>query len=197
MLEGNLINIDLVVLSQWKRPGAMQLYRHLNKVWRGGRKPFVYERDLEELACGHLLMSRTKDTKRNFTAILRELEGGGFLCPLDTKERFSRSNGSWRVRLEIQTNSKSSPAIAQSNNEGKSTEAQQLVRMYHHHRFGTTDHCATSKEVACANRLLVKADLNNLLKLTPVVASIVKKALADDLYFGFAERHYQQALQQQ
>ena len=71
----------------------MQLYRHLNKVWHGGRKPLLYERDLEELACGHLLMSRTKDTKRNFSAIVAEMESKMFIAPLPPERAVHQVTG--------------------------------------------------------------------------------------------------------
>jgi hypothetical protein len=111
----------------------MQLYRHLNKVWHGGRKPSLYERDLEELACGHLLMSRTKDTKRNFTAIVAEMQSKQFIAPLPPEQRFTKSQGRWRVRIEPYKSLVISPEKTAIEIAG--AEDQLLVAAYLRHRF--------------------------------------------------------------
>jgi hypothetical protein len=49
------------------------------------------------------------------------------------------------------------------------------------------------KELACARRLLAKASLTRLLELTPAVAASVRSRKANDLYFSFAERFYEEA----
>ena len=192
--EGNLLSIDLDLLASWDRPGAMQLYRHLNKVWHGGRKRSVYERDLEELACGHLLMSRTKDTKRNFAAIVAEMESKQFIAPLPSGERFIKSQGRWRVRIEPYHTVRE-PGVRNASHAAPPSDAQSLATAYLRHRYpGETDRTPAAKEVECARRLLQKAILSRLLELTPVVATSVRSRNANDLYFSFAERFYEEAL---
>lgn len=192
--EGNLLSIDLELLASWDRPGTMQLYRHLNKVWHGGRKPSLYERDLEELACGHLLMSRTKDTKRNFAAIVAEMESKQFIAPLSPSERFTKSQGRWRVRIEPQKVPNKSPEST-ATNIAAGAEDQLLAAAYLRHRFaGDAVRSPALKELACARRLLAKAPLTRLLDLTPAVAASVQSRKANDLYFSFAERFYEDAL---
>lgn len=195
--EGNLINVDLELLASWKRPGAMQLYRHLNKVWKGGRKPFSYERDLVELACGHLLMSRTKDTKRNLSAIIAEMEAKAYLAAMPGEERFYKSNGRWRVRLELHTDHRRNTATEPKPTAVSDRVVVSLVQEYHLQRFGTADYHPTSKEIACGERLLAKASLETLREVTSAVVAKVKKAQANDLYFGFAERFYEEAIRSQ
>ena len=192
--EGNLLSIDLELLASWDRPGAMQLFRHLNKVWHGGRKPSVYERDLEELACGHLLMSRTKDTKRNFAAIVAEMESKQFIAPLPPDQRFTKSQGRWRVRIEPH-HARRESAGKKTDNTAPASESQSLATAYLRHRFaGEADRKPAAKEVECAQRLLKKASLSRLLELTPAVAATVRSRKANDLYFSFAERFYEDAL---
>ena len=192
--EGNLLSIDLELLASWDRPGTMQLYRHLNKVWHGGRKPSLYERDLEELACGHLLMSRTKDTKRNFTAIIAEMESKQFIAPLPPSERFAKSQGRWRVLIEPHKALEHSPE-KKAIKTAAGAEDQLLAVAYLRHRFaGGAARSPAMKELACARRLLAKASLTRLLELTPAVAASVQSRKANDLYFSFAERLYEEAL---
>ena len=193
--EGNLLSIDLELLASWDRPGAMQLYRHLNKVWHGGRKPSLYERDMEELACGHLLMSRTKDTKRNFAAIVAEMESKQFIAPLPPEQRFIKSQGRWRVRIEPHKVPGQLAGVDRRSKYAAGTEDQQLVAAYLRHRFaGGAARSPAMKELACARRLLAKASLARLLELTPAVAASVQSRKANDLYFSFAERFYEDAL---
>ena len=41
LLNGNLLNINLELLSQFKSHAGAQYYRHLNKVWHSGNKIFI------------------------------------------------------------------------------------------------------------------------------------------------------------
>ena len=191
--EGNLLSIDLELLASWNRPGAMQLYRHLNKVWHGGRKPSVYERDLEELACGHLLMSRTKDTKRNFAAIVSEMEAKQFIAPLPPDQRYTKSQGRWRVRIEPHAQN-GGTASKTATEATSASEPRELVTTYLSHRFAVVGRAPATKEIECARRLLTKASLSRLLDLSPTVSATVRSRNASDLYFSFAERVYEDAL---
>lgn len=76
---GNLLDIDLDFFFSLRRPTAKALYRHLNKRWHSGRKPKTYERDLRDLACGHLGLTDSKDLKRNFLQAVSELHERGYL----------------------------------------------------------------------------------------------------------------------
>jgi hypothetical protein len=140
-----------------------------------------------------LLMSRTKDTKRNFAAIVSEMETRKFIAPLSPDQRFIRSQGRWRVRIE---------PYASQDTEGGSTakvreptsEPRALATAYLSQRFAAAEREPSSKEIACARRLLAKSALQQLLDVTPAVAATVRSRNANDLYFSFAERFYEDAL---
>jgi hypothetical protein len=88
--EGNVLPINLRLLFGWSRPGAKQLHRQLNKTWRDGQKPTLYERDLRELACGYLGMTNSQSLKRNFHQVVIEMEHKGYLTPMAFEDRYIR-----------------------------------------------------------------------------------------------------------
>ncbi len=183
LVDGNLLSIDLVRLAEFSQPLAAQYFRHLNKTWHSGNKLFIYDRDLTELACGHLLMADSNWMKRNFTKqVLRPHEKAGTLNKVPDAERFYGKRGRWRVRntpgpaWESQT-----PAKASVN------EARVFVETYHQRRHGIAHHRPTKKELAAADRLLAKSTLDALLAVIDDVVTQLKSGKGDDVHFQYAE----------
>lgn len=204
MRNGNLININLDDLAACSaRTGALQLLRMTNKAWHGGRKPSVYERDLKELACGHLRMKNDKWTKRNFQNIVEWMEKQEYFKALDKHERYVKiAHGIWRVRLEIhpsriteQANKTLLLAAGKSRGKAPTDDAAILVQSYMQARFNRTDYRPTHKDRERAKGLLKQASLSELLELIPSVVLAIRAKNAGDLYFGFAEPVFVQALE--
>ena len=206
MKSGNLISVNLDDLATCSaRTGAMQLFRMTNKVWHGGRKPSVYQRDLKELACAHLRMKDDKWTKRNFHAIVEWLERAKFIKSAEKTDRYIRvAHGIWRVQLEIHPSrvvAKSSRTVSSTSdadpNKAISDEPTQLIQAYVQTRFQRPDYQPTRKDRERAQSLLKQTPLEVLLQRVPQVVAAVRAKKADDLYFGFAEPYFQREITQQ
>jgi len=206
MKNGNLINVNLDDLAACSaRTGAMQLFRMTNKVWHGGRKPSVYQRDLKELACAHLRMKNDKWTKRNFHNIVEWMEKAEFIKPAEKADRYLRvAHGVWRVQLEIHPSrvvkGRTHKIVSVSDNRHVATkpdEATRLIQAYMQARFQRTDYRPTKKDRDRAQSLLKQTSLDVLLQWIPKVVAAVRAKNADDCYFGFAEPYFQKELAQQ
>lgn len=197
--EGTLTDLDLDLYFEWSRPCCKDLHRHLNKVWHAGRKPKVYERDLRELACGHLAMTDSKYLKRNFHQVVQEMEARRYLLPLDETVRYHHVRpGVWRVRLELhpeRIRTRDHGAGDWSKAPATSSAAALLVCEYHRFRFGRDTHQPTRSELRHAESLLVRYDRAALTKVIPEVARALAAQAADDLYFGYAAPLVQAALE--
>jgi len=200
--DGNLTDLNLDLYFNWERPGSKHLYRHLNKVWHAGKKPKLYERDLKELACGHLGMTENKDLKRNLHRIITEMESKQYLQPMPEADRYQKVRpGVWRVRFEIHPHQLPTPKTGggesskNSSSTGSSSTASDIVRAYHHHRFGRSTYDPTKRELEHAETLLMKHDEVTLQALIPRVAKSVAEKSKDDLYFGFAVPFFHAAIQ--
>ncbi len=199
MKNGNLLNINLVDLTSLnKRTTAQQLFRITNKAWHGGRKPSVFEMEVKDLACGHLRMKDTKFARRNLLEVISFIEGQGFYKKATPAERcYQLARGIWRVRLELHPEKTIESKTKKIKNTAvATTEARQLVTAYTSVRFNRSSYSPTLKEIACAERLLKDAPIEELTVITAQVATQVKSQNAADKYFGFAEPYYIELLQQ-
>lgn len=202
--DGNLNDLDLDLYFSWRRPVAKHLHRHLNKVWHGGRKPKPYERDLRDLACGHLGMTENKDLKRNFHEVVKELEQRRYLAPMDQTVRYRKVRpGVWRVRLELHPD-RTRGAARRGGESPKesipsaSDDASALVRHYHRQRFGRQSYTPKPHELRHAETLLAASDPHQLQKLVPrVVETVHKQFRGEDCHFGAAVPYFEQALKEQ
>ncbi len=195
LLRGNIINIDLELLSAWSSPTAALHYRHLNKVWHHGRKPFPYSRDLKDIACGHLQMTNGKNLKENYSKVLKEMELKRYLQPMSKEKRFeSIRHGIWRVHFQLHPDRVIQPKQAAKPEQG---DAATMVKLYAELRHGTNTYEPAAHELKHAASLITEFGVNAITKVTPQVVEIVKKQNQDDVYFGFAVRYYQQQLQRQ
>jgi hypothetical protein len=196
MKRGNLATIDLDLHFSLTRPGSRQLHRHLNKRRYGARKHASYERDLKELACGHLGMEDCKDLKRNFHACVEELIRRGYLAA-DAARYIKIRPGVWRVRFDF-------CALNESSGVGESLKDQlasnngsaaALVREYHRHRFGRENYIPKAKELQHAEMLLKGREIALLQKLVPGVAKTVEHSFGGkDCHFGAAVPSFELAL---
>ena len=98
--SGNLKQLDLDFYLSLHLPTTKRMFRFLDKrFYRRTQLDF----DLRTLACEHIGLSRSyapTELKRRLKPSLEQLEGLGFLEPLDAEERYSRvSRGSWRIIL--------------------------------------------------------------------------------------------------
>jgi len=193
--QGSLIDIDLELLVGWTRPATKAFHRHLNKVWHGGRKPKLYERDLKELACGHLGMTDCKDLKRNFRRIITEMEDKRYLSAMLADERFRKIRpGVWRVRLELHPDQ-----IRKPRQHAQATDAQahSLVCQYHRHRFARHDYEPKSHEIKKAQALLARNNPHVLFAVVARVARLVDNTYrGQDIHFGAAVESFEKALSQ-
>lgn len=186
LLDGNKLDIDLSLLRQFSKGSALQLFRHLNKVWFGGRRPSLYERDLKELATTHLMMAPSDWLKRNFTEVLKEHEQVGTILPAPASERFVGSHKRYRARF--------APGPAwqpKAKAASNGSEAEKLVVTYHQKRFDAKNCTPTKAELASANKLLAETTLPELLLLLDAVVADVKAGSQKDLYFQYAVRHFE------
>jgi len=202
--NGNLTDLDLDIYFNWTRPGAKHLFRHLNKVWHAGRKPRTYERDLRELACAHVGMTECKDLKRNFHAVIQELEEKRYLLPVDKTVRYRKVRpGVWRVRLELhpdhvrgRTAQEGESSVRRVETPGRQ-EAATLVREYQRHRF-QVESTPTARDIQHAEKLIERADSAVLRALAPAVAEKVETSFrGKDCHFGAAVRFFELALEEQ
>jgi hypothetical protein len=98
--SGNLKQLDLEFYLSLRLPTTKRMFRFLDKrFYRRTQLDF----DLRTLACEHIGLSRSyapTELKRRLKPALEELEGLGFLEPLDADERYSYvARGSWRIIL--------------------------------------------------------------------------------------------------
>lgn len=98
--SGNLKGLNLEFYLKLRLPTTKRMFRFLDKrFYRRTQLDF----DLRTLACEHIGLSRTyapTELKRRLRPALEELEGLGFLEPLDPEERYSFvARGSWRIIL--------------------------------------------------------------------------------------------------
>jgi len=203
LTEGNLTDLDLDLYFTWERPTTKHLHRHLNKVWHSGRKPKLYERDLKELACGHLGMTNNKDVKRNVGRAIEELERQGYLVPTEKTVRYRKIRpGVWRVRMELHPDHyrvKTTGAGEWSKqivSSEQGTDAMLLVCDYHRHRFGREMYTPKVHELNHAKMLCTSHDIALLRRLVPEVAKTVETAYrAKDCHFGAAVPYFERTLQ--
>jgi len=197
--EGSVVDLDLDLYFSCRRPGTKNLLRHLNKVWHAGKKPKPYARDLKDLACAHLGMTDCKDLKRNFQALVAELEACSYLRPADPSVRYQRIRpGVWRVNLELhpdQVRTKPQAAVPAPRRKTSTTsvndDAANLVRLYHHHRFGKTGYVPQPHEISRAEKLLQDHDTAMLTSLASNVARTVERQYhGQDMYFGAAAPYF-------
>jgi hypothetical protein len=196
LTDGNLINIDLELLSGWSSPTAALLFRHLNKVWHSGRKPFRYERDLTEIACGHLHMTDGKNLKENFANVLHEMEQRQYLSTLPASSRFqSIRRGIWRIAFELHPDRAYKPkTTAPKPASDTATEAEQIIVAYARARFGTGEYEPRSHELTHANALVADFGSDAVLRVLPRVVEQVKQQRKADVYFGFSMPYFRQEL---
>jgi hypothetical protein len=198
--EGNLLPINLALFFGWSRPGAKQLHRQLNKTWRGGAKPLIYERDLRELACGHLGMTDSKYLKRNFQQIVLEMEQKGYLTPMPYEDRYIPiRTGVWRARFELHpdhvTRRSKSTALPDVADSGAATPANLVVRQYHQARFGRSSYEPKPREIEHAAELITGFGIEAVRNATAIVGQTVRAQGQNDLYFGFAVPYYRKTLE--
>ena len=199
--EGSVLPINLRLLYGWSRPGAKQLHRQLNKTWRGGRKPTIYERDLRELACGHLGMTDCKSLKRNFHQVVLEMEQKGYLTPMAFKERYIKiGTGIWRTRFELHPDHVMRPptsalAAGKAKQAGELDDAQRLVREYHQARFGRTSYAPKPRELDHARELIAAFGAEPVFAVTTAVGQAVRAQNQNDLYFGFAVPYFRKTIE--
>jgi hypothetical protein len=98
--SGNLKQLDLDFYLSLHLPTTKRMFRFLDKrFYRRTQLDF----DLRTLACEHIGLSRSyapTELKRRLKPALEELEGLGFLEPLEAEERYSWvARGSWRIIL--------------------------------------------------------------------------------------------------
>lgn len=189
--EGSLVDVDFELLFSWRRPGCKELFRHLNKTWHGGRRPRPYERDLKDLACGHLGMKDAKDLKRNFQALVVEMEQAAYLVACPPADRYVKLGvGRWRVRLELHP---SRVRGATMTNDGDAP-AREIAEAYRHARFGPAAARPARHEIDQVAKLLAIHSPEALRATLAEVAAAVKSRQAGDKYLGFAVPYIEEAL---
>lgn len=196
LAEGNLINVDLELLANWSSPTAALLFRHLNKVWHSGRKPFHYERDLKEIACGHLHMSAGKNLKENFGNALREMETRRYLATMPSEQRFQMvRRGVWRVSFELHPDRVFKPkAVRKIVGATAVTDAHEIITSYARARFGSKEYRPRDHELAHAATLVAEFGRDAVLRVLPRVVERVKQQSKEDVYFGFAAPYFRKEL---
>ncbi len=193
LIRGNLLNIDLELLSAWSSPTAALHYRHLNKVWHHGRKPFSYSRDLKDIACGHLQMTDGKNLKENYSKVLKEMEQKRYLQSMAKEERFeSIRRGIWRVHFQLHPDRVIQPKQSAKPDSG---DASTVVRLYAELRHGASTYEPEEHELKHAAALISEFGVDAVKKATPFVVETVKKQNQEDIYFGFAVAYYKKQLQ--
>lgn len=192
LLNGNLLNIELPLLTSFSSHAGTQYFRHLNKVWHSGKKPFYYERDLEELAYDQLQLGQSAWMKRNFTEMLDEHVEKGTVLQATDQERFLYVEKRWRVGV------RPGPAWQTKRTCGaKYSEPHKLVTAYHRKRHGVQSHQPIKNELSCAKRLLAEFSLDDLLAAISEIVKRLKSASGDDVYFHYAEALFRQQLAKQ
>lgn len=195
LINGNLINIDLELLSVFRSPTAALNFRHLNKVWHSGRKPQHYSCDLQDLACGRFHMTDSRNLKTNYGKVLKELEDHQYIQT--TSDRFeSIKRGVWRVHFDLHPSRLWAAKTAKDKKGTGDVDAIEIVALYRKHRFPENTLEPLDHEVKAARSLLDESDKESLLAVSARVAAKVAAFNKGDLYFGFAVPHYRELLTQ-
>ena len=194
--NGNLISIDLELLSSFRSPTAALNFRHLNKVWHSGRKPEHYSCDLRDLACGRLHMTDSRNLKANYGKVLEELEKQEYIQT--TADRFEKiKRGVWRAHFDLHPSRVWEPKSAKREKGMDDKEAIDVVALYRKYRFPGMNVEPLEHEVKAARGLLDESDKEALLSVTAKVAEKVASLGKGDHYFGFAVPYYRELLAQQ
>lgn len=198
--SGNLTEIDLELYFSFSRPGAKQLYRHLNKRFYGRRESERYERDLVELACGHLGMTRSKFLKRNLDQCIRELEEHGYIAAEGSERRYRKVRpGVWRVGFAlapqyVRSGRRRGVAATESRPTSDGTPAQQLVTAFHAAWSGGEECRPSPGEIAIAERLIAEHGFDVLLTAVPRLISVLRQKWPDCKTFKGFEVYLSDAL---
>lgn len=181
MKQGNLATIDLDFHFNLKKPGARHLHRHLNKRRHGNRRYAPYERDLKELACGHLGMQDCKDLKRNFhQGCVQELINQDYLVA-DSVAYIKVRPGIWRVRFDFSvTKSVVPPPIA-------------LVRTFYELWSGKIPKRILKGELVAAREIIGQSGEERAFALLPLVISTMKTAFPNAQNFGATRKYFAEA----
>jgi len=198
--SGNLTDIDLHLYFSFSRPGARQLYRHLNKRFHGRKQAERYERDLVQLACGHLGMKRSKYLKRNLDLCIRELEERGYIVSEDAASRYRRiRTGMWRVGFELSpehrpaARGRGAPYTGGVNAVHTST-AQTLVVDFHRLWSGAGRYRPSQGEIAIAQRLINSYGAKLIAAALPEAVKVLKMKWPDCKTFKGVEAYIDDAL---
>jgi hypothetical protein len=109
---GYLKQIDMEIYRSLKLATTKRMFRFLDKKFHFAK---MLRFDLGRFAYEHIGLSRNYDAaqlKRQLVPAIQELEGAGFLEPLDKQKRFSRLHrGCWEVVFRKQLQPKSKKAI--------------------------------------------------------------------------------------
>jgi len=197
--SGNLTDIDLDLYFSFSRPGARQLFRHLNK--RFYRKQHErYERDLVQLACGHLGMKQSKYLKRNLDLCVRELEERGYILPEETASRYRHvRRGVWRVGFTLapeyrRTTRRRGVGYTDDATTAENDVASQLVRDFHRLWSGAKERRAGQGELAIAERLTEAHGAETIAGALPNAVKILKSKWPDCKTFKGVESYIDDAL---
>jgi len=197
--SGNLTDIDLDLYFSFSRPGARQLYRHLNKRFYRKQQD-RYERDLVQLACGHLGMKRSKYLKRNFDLCVQELEKSGYILPEASTNRYRNvRKGVWRVGFTLAPEHRRTTrrrgvgytdGVAASGNDA----ASRLVRDFHRLWSGAEECRAGQGELAIAERLIEAQGAETIADALPNAVKVLKSKWPDCKTFKGVESYIDDAL---
>jgi len=177
---GNLTDLDLDLYFSFSRPGTKQLYRHLNKRFHGPKTGVRYERDLVQLACGHLGMKRSKYLKRNLDLCIQELEQHGYILAEEPARRYRRVRaGVWRVGFML------APPYRTSKRKGHVSHidrtempgddaAARLVHDFHRMWSRSEEYSPGARELAIAKRLLESYDSETIAQALPHAVKVLK-----------------------
>lgn len=190
--SGNLTNLDLDLYFSLKRPGAKQLYRHLNKRWFNGRKPNRYERDLTHIATGHLGLKPGKDMKRNFHNLIKELEACCYLTTMSEMDRYRKIRpGIYRVCFELHPDRMTRrKAATQTVEPGGAGE--QIIQSYYKHRFNEDGHRCKVREISFVESLLAEYPAEIVSQSVLSVADTMKRKFADGATIMAADPYFRE-----
>ena len=197
---GNLTDIDLDLYFALSRPGAKQLYRHLNKRFHGRREQQRYERDLAHLACGHLGMKKSKYLKRNLDQCIRELEDHGYIVAEDEDRRYRKVRpGVWRVGFELapayrKTGPRRGVPSSDPPSAGDASRANALVREFHAQWTGRGECDPSGKEIAIAESLITEHGYDTISGALPRLLKVLKDKWPDCRTFKGVEVYLSEAL---
>lgn len=197
---GNLTDIDLDLYFALSRPGAKQLYRHLNKRFHGRREQRRYERDLTHLACGHLGMKKSKYLKRNLDQCIRELEDHGYVVAEDGGHRYRKVRpGVWRVGFELdpayrKTGGRRRVPSSDPPSADDASRAHALVREFHTQWTGRRECDPLWKEIAIAEHLITEHGYDTISSALPRLLNVLKDNWPDCRTFKGVEVYLTEAL---